>query len=627
VSCKARGCRNAEHRFDGFCYVHQDQARMDILEPALDWEPSDDDAPDAPPERSPLRAVLPGERAPGAAVLELLDSYDDDVDPSLLPGPAERICREVQRTRGGPFALSGSMALGVLSTLVQGKVRFRVTPTWTEEACLYWLVFSPASASKSSSTRPILSPLSDLEDEMERNTAAPRAFALAKKKGLERKLADLGRVAAGNARSSAHQPPTMEELGDDTDWGIPTPEALTADDAMREVAQQLATLVVPESPKLTVQDINPTMLPKRLAANQRAEQATYGRVGILSTEPAFIANLMGRHTKGSPMLETVLSAYDGDKVSEDRVGEHSGVLINSTIRKPLLTIVCQGQPTVLDEMLKCQPLKDRGFLSRCIITNLADASPWELNSEPIDPAIASEWEETIRAVHAWDPCQSAEDAPGRPHEVDLSSLEPVVRELLQDAKARCAANPSETARARRAIGKALRLVGMRILFDSAPWSISASPHISASPQTPQGGNLGTYGSLLKNTYIFLYPHDNTGVRPHSRTGPQTDTHTHTHTERARRVLAEMRRCGDQFALSKTWTVSALQKALHKPSDWYWPALEELEQAGYIEHDPRSVTTYRSERRPRRFTTLSLGEVKPTAPAQVGGTDIVGGEFT
>jgi hypothetical protein len=600
----------------GLCYTHQDQAD--------DWSPSDDDAPDAPPK---LRVVAPDERAPvrGPQPLELDEQPDADWDPSLLPGPAERMCREVQRTRGGPFALSASMCMGVLSTMVQGKVRFRITPTWTEEACCYWLVFTPPSAGKSSTVRPILRPLEALEAEIEANVKAEQHLAKAKQKGLEKLLAELGRRCAQQPeRASA---PEAEELDDDSDWGIPTagvPQG-TSEREAAIVAKRLAQLVVPEVPRLTRQDINPTMLPKRLAANQRAERATYGRLGILSSEPTFLRNLAGRHTRGTPMLETVLSAYDGDKVSEDRVGEHSGVLIDSTIQRPLLTIINHGQPEVLDDLLAIPALRQLGFFSRCIIHSLRDTAPWTLNASPIDPHVAGEWEATIRNLHAWEPAEGT-------HEVDLSWAHGTINELLEDARKRCAADPSQTARARRAIGKALRLVGMYQLFLSAPWSISASTQSTQSTQLLGGASLSACVDVLKIGYTLLYPPVITGVRPQSQTGPKTDTHTETRTERGTRVLALMRRCVDAYGPGKTWGINALSKDLHKPNSWMAPALEELEEAGYIAHDPKSIRMYRGERAPRAYTTLSLGtspSSPPPNPEDDGRppADIVGDDLT
>jgi hypothetical protein len=584
----------------GLCYMHQDQAD--------DWSPSDDDAPDAPPPagKPGLRVVAPGERAPvrGPQPLELDEQPDEDWDPSLLPGPAERICREVQRTRGGPFALSASMAMGVLCTMVQGKVRFRITPTWTEEACCYWLVFTPPSAGKSSTVRPILKPLEELEAEIERNVKAEQHLAKAKQKGLEKLLAELGRRCAQQPERAT---PVAEELDENSDWNIPTagtPQG-TSEREAAIVARKLASLVVPEVPRITRHDINPTMLPKRLAANQRAEQATYGRLGILSSEPTFLRNIAGRHTRGTPMLETVLSAYDGDKVSEDRVGEHSGVLIDSTIQRPLLTVVCQGQPEVLDDLLAIPALRQLGFFSRCIIHSLRDTAPWTVNASPIDEHVAGEWTATIRNLHAWEP-------EGGTYELDLSWALPTINEMLEDARKRCAADPSQTARARRAIGKALRLVGMWQLFQLAPWSISGSPESPESPELFGGVSLRACVNILKRGYILLYPPVITGVRPQSQTGPRTDTHTETRTERASQILRRFRRSGDQFGLSKLWTVSQLSKLLSKPASWFAPALEELEEAGYIAHDPKSVRLYRGERAPRAYTTLSLGDA-PKAP--------------
>lgn len=565
----------------------KEQARRDELQSALEGAASS--------ARSRLTLVPPGGAAPAAEpdAQSLREQPDRDINPDWLPAPVASMVREIQRSRGGPFALSASMAMGVISTLAQGKVRFRLTPNWKEEACIYWLVFSPASGGKSTSVKPLLAPLTELEQEMERNNVAPAAFANAKRKGMLARMDQLGKLAARSEEGKAD--PQLDEEGNPK-WGGPVDGGgpTEAKREMQKIARELARTPIPLVPRYTRTDINPQMLPKRLAHNQKALETDYATLGILSSEPAFLSNLMGRHSHGVPILETVLSAYDGDRIGEDRAGEHSGQLIDSTINRPLLSIVCLGQPEVYDELLQVESLKSRGFWSRCIVHSLPDTTAWTVSTDELNPAIVANWRDTVRKLAAWRPDETVE--------LDVSWLLPAVRDAMEDARRRCNEHPEQTARAKRAVVKAMRLVGLGVLLsDAGP--ICA---ISATAQLRGGVPVHAWVSVFKELYIHLYPPIDTGTYGDTGAGHPTDPQAHTPRERGARILAQMSRCAHAFGPGKTWPVNQLRKLLHKDADWCEPALEELELRGYIDGDPKSIRTYRGKRTARRYTTLTLG---------------------
>lgn len=549
-----------------------------------------------------LRVVAPGELAPTSAPLPMAEhSCDTDIPASALPAPAREICLEIQRIRGGPLALSASMACGVLATLAQGKVRYRITPLWTEEACLYWLVFTPPSAGKSTTTRPILAPLRAFEADQERVVEQGRHYVMARRRGLEARMAQLGKQAAQGDEKKAD--PVLTEDGE-LPWATRAPDAggpSSAKVEMKKLARELERYPVPIVPRLTRTDINPQMLPKRLAQNQRALGTPYASLGILSSEPAFLSNLKGRHSGGIPILETVLSAYDGEAIQEDRAGDN-GVILEANVARPLLSIVCQGQPDVLEELLAVSALGARGFWSRCIVHNLQDTTPWTVSDAMPDPAVEARWCATVKKLAQW--------TPDKPVELDLSPLRPEVERLYKLAEQRCKEHPEQTARARRGMVKVLRLIGLAVLCDlMAEGELS---RLSGCHNVLEGGSLCAYIPKVEELYNIMYLHVSTGEEG---TGPRTDPHHSTPTSDGARVLATMRQSRQLFGEGKSWATRDLQRYMHKVDSWLTPALEELEERGYIEHDPKSIRRYAGRMSPKRYTTRTLDEPGPTQEKQ------------
>lgn len=80
----------------------------------------------------------------------------------------------------------------------------------------------------------------------------------------------------------------------------------------------------------------------------------------------------------------------------------------------------------------------------------------------------------------------------------------------------------------------------------------------------------------------------------------------------------MRQARQSFGPGKTWATRDMQRATRKDSEWLVPALEELEEHGFIEHDPKSLRKHRGVIAPKRYTTLSLGD--EPAPLRQPGED-------
>lgn len=572
-----------------WCYVHEDSTGTDPVEP---------------PARPPLRVVKPGEPAPVSAPLPLEEhGWDADIPPDALPAVVRDICSEIQRIRGGPLALSASMAMGVLSTLVQGKARYRLTPTWTEEACVYWLVFTPPSAAKSTSTKPILAPLLAHQAEQRKVIESTRHVTMARRKGIEARMAQLGKQAA---LGKENDPVPRLDANGEPEWGYKADPGgpREAKLEMAKLARELDRNPAPIVPELTRKDINPQMLSKRLALNQLAMGTSYASLGILSSEPAFLENLKGRHSGGTPILETVLGSYDGESIQEDRAGEN-GTIVSSTVDKPLLTIVCQGQPDVLAGLLEVDSLRSRGFWSRCIVHNLPDTASWAVSNERISADIEARWNATVRRLATW--------LPGAPVEIDLSFLSTRVNELYRVAEQRCKGHPEQAARAKRAACKALRFIGLELLCERLGSIVAVDAIVASAGGVLAGGAVRALEDKLTYLYNIFYPP--VSIRE-TGTGPMTDAPTNPHTHGATLTLSTMKQL-QQFGVGRTWATRDLLMAMHKKSAWLAPALEELEEAGYVEHDPKSMRRYRGALTPKRYKTINLGEpvAVPEAQAQ------------
>src|SRR5690606_9880082 len=84
-----------------------------------------------------------------------------------------------------------------------------------------------------------------------------------------------------------------------------------------------------------------------------------GHVGIISAEGGVFASISGRYQQGTPQLDLILKAYDGDPYRVDRVGRDP-----ITIARPAVVLGLTVQPHVLAETTHTPALRERGLMGR-----------------------------------------------------------------------------------------------------------------------------------------------------------------------------------------------------------------------------------------------------------------------
>lgn len=532
----------------------------------------------------PPTPIRPLSNAPRGRAITVPTS--EDIDPAHLAEPIANIVREAKRAYGGHYAIAASAALGAFVACVQGKAVVRIDQRYRSELSLIWLVFSPAAGGKSSHVKLVTGYIERYLAELDQQLKPKIAFIRAKRAGLEKEIAHLGRAAA-------------LENDNNASWREPAPDSPTL--KLRHMAKRLAELKIPTVPRLIRTDINPQKMPARMMRN--AEADGIARLSIISPEPATLENLMGRHSRGEPILETVLAGYDGDPIHEDRRGEHAGHLVEVDIERAHLSMSVLGQPDVLDKMLSFDAFARRGFWSRCMLHTLGYTTSPGDDEPPVSGDVIASYEALLKAALEWQP----QNLKARP-EVDLSDLNEGIRELRRDAELRAARNPDETARGRRALDRACRIVALNRLAHAL--MRRADECIDASMQGLGGGmGVATLPGAgledLKYWYYHSYPNSIAGIRNvYSLTDPASGgTLSQTlHT------LALMHRCIDRFGPGKEWAPNALMQRLPasmRKMSVLQPILDELEQGEYIERVAGAERTYQGRRVVTRYTTLTL----------------------
>ena len=159
--------------------------------------------------------------------------------------------------------------------------------------------------------------------------------------------------------------------------------------------------------------------------------------------------------------------------------------------------------------------------------------------------------------------------------------------------------------------KALRMIGLGILCErlASPEGLSEAAGCQMSPNPL---SRATWVGVLEYLYTSFYPPVRTGLGQETGTGPRTDPQGEGGRGRGTRALLTMRCHGQSFGPGITWATRELQRCMTKDAAWVASACEELEEAGYIEHDPKSIRQYRGQKTPKKYKTLNLGE-EPAVP--------------
>lgn len=290
------------------------------------------EAPAAPERVDGSRsAVARGQAAPVAPQAEGEHPWQPprplSSEPQFAPFPVDALPDPVRNMVTGVAdhlqvdpTLAATYALGTLSALAAPRLAVQNTAhRWVEPLNLYLMASLPPGERKSPAMRPFTNPLRQIE----------RRMAAEHEEQIQLKIHE--RRTSGDSLSG--DPVKRNALEDD-------------------VAKLEEELQSP--PQVTIApDATSEAVVAQLAANG-------GCGAIIDSEGAIAATWAGRYTNGKAAgLEAFLQGYDGDRFRLSRVGRG-----NTTIERPILTVCCATQPTVVGAMSSNLALMERGLLDR-----------------------------------------------------------------------------------------------------------------------------------------------------------------------------------------------------------------------------------------------------------------------
>jgi hypothetical protein len=481
-----------------------------------------------------------------------------DISTEFLPSPIREWCDAVVSAWGVPAIMPVSAALCALSTATAGRVSVRINARWTEPVSLYWFLFLPSGGGKSAVLRPAYRVLERWQDQQ---LSDYHASARERKEAVD----DLTKAVADVRRQ-------LTKSG----WN-PKTSPINWTTKQHELAEELKVLIerrkeadAPPPPLYLVDNINPAMLPKLLAENVGSSLGK-AALTVVDTEGRVIDLILGQQT-GDLDLATLLKAYTGERVAHVRASRNSDATVRSVLPDPSLTLCVWAQNSYLPKLLSNPDLNDRGFLGRCLLTNLVQVPDRQWNAKAIPEGVQA----------AYDAClMSLAQCPELPDEIDLTNA--------ADWASYDQALPKGTGPEgwqERILGRVGRIAALCALAKHA-WANAASnpgrqqakEPTAQTAQTAQGG-ASPGGSLREGLninliYLSLLQTDSAYLATFGQRDRPTDPLTSTP---ARRVLQLV-----QSVQSAQGTVKAatIRRALHWSNAQSAAVIRELLESGHL----------------------------------------------
>ena len=471
-----------------------------------------------------------------------------------LPQEMRQYVAELSTETQTPPDLAAMIALTVLSAAAGSAYHIIVRGDWTEPSNLYAAVALPPGERKTAVFARVRAPLDAIEKE-EQARMQPLISAAAERAEINnQRLANL-RKRAVNAKSAAER------------------EAL-ADEAV-ELKQRVDAAPAPVLPRLTGDDATTEIIAVRMA-----EQG--GAFAVLSAEGGtLMAIAAGLYTGGTPNLDVLLKGHAGDRLAVDRMSRPS-----ITVERPCLTIGISPQPNVLMEAGRVTQMRDRGMLARFLYA-LPDSrlGHWLMEPPVMSEAAARDWSHTVRRVFGLRPI-TGESGPmadtgdmPTPRRVCLSTAAGLALTAFREeieAQLR-EGGDLEPLRdwASKLPGAVVRIGGlfhaMRADRRAAPWELELG--------------VGDMERAITIAREYLIPHARAAFALMGRDDP-TDS-------AARRIW----RWASTLPADHFTTRDACRRFRDLKADMIKPALDELEERGYVRQLPDLHAGPRTGRRP------------------------------
>jgi hypothetical protein len=511
--------------------------------------------------------------APRSAVSALPDENSPEWTTDWLPAPVRDWCEAIHRAYAVPRVMPIAVALCAAATLAQGKVRVRIKDGWEEPLSLFWVVASPTGTLKSAvltaGTRIVRAIQSDMANAIagERASKAQRLkHLLAQQRSLVNKVKVHDRQDAQRARL----------------FGKPPEDS----DTLREVEAEIANFKIPSAPRWLREDINPTLIPKVMRANLEAEGIA--RMAVLDSEGGFLANVMGRHSKGAPITEPLLKGYQGEPLELTRSGPAgTDELVEVSLPACHFTMLAMVQPHILGQLRGSEQLAENGLMGRCQVTPLLSGARLPPADAPAVPvAVQAAYDAWLLSIHSVESGTvidySADMEPGG----QLHSLYARVREHVESGQ-------GAAGWATRSVGRVARCAALL--------------ELSNTVNCHQGGRMcgaRVMGAIQKQELIkYMY---SLGIVTATANEPASGLATHL----ARRAIDWLRQ-SKASTVGKDITIRELVRGLKLSTASASALAEELELSGHFSLLSQTINRNKTITKTYRIVSLDLlGDERP-----------------
>jgi len=263
-----------------------------------------------------------------------------------------------------PAGLTCQQALACLATVVMGRLKARITDTWTETLNLYLVTSMDSGGGKSPADKHITGALVDLEQQLVDNA---------------QESLSIGRIRRQKAEGDHEATLKAYKAGKASEG-----EMLDAQKGLEQNPE-------PVEPRLLADDATPEALTGIMAEHD-------GRMAIISTEAALFDIVCGAYAdRGRGVnLDVYLKGWSGERIDVQRKGTG-----RVHIKAALLTVGLTVQPHALNQLRGTQVLSGRGFIPRFMFAIPASLTGWRDTKKVMDATpmtTATEWAAGLRRM-------------------------------------------------------------------------------------------------------------------------------------------------------------------------------------------------------------------------------------
>lgn len=274
--------------------------------------------------------------------VDSLPPFPIDCLPSRLRSYVEAVAIHTQT----PVDMAAGVALGVLATCLQEKVKVEGNIGHYEQTSLYIFLIAPPGSRKSAVIHAMTAAIEDYEQKYNEENKAAMRRNRQERESLQRDITRLTRQLEVKYDKLTELPEVK-------------PLQIFTDDCTSESMIRLL-------------------------------RDNHGRMSLISAEGGAFDNIVGRYTK-KPNLDVWLKGICGDTIRVDRINREPDY-----IRNPALSMIISAQPGVLSELMQSSLLDGRGFLARLFYINIPSAAmPKSFRSAPIPATIREDYDHLI----------------------------------------------------------------------------------------------------------------------------------------------------------------------------------------------------------------------------------------